>query len=216
MNQINNCPNCHAELKSGLMSNIKLLSAQKAEVINTYHDQPSAGYCTKCGKELYEAYKLQMSREQQEVQSKLEALISAIPVISAHTPQGWTYDVLNMVTGQSTTGTGVISEFTSSITDLLGMQSGRHNQKLKAGEDLCFSQLRKQTLDQGGNAIIATDIDYSELGASKGMIMVCMAGTAVKLQNLEVLGTQRAEQLEALLHTHVRHKALSKYTLESY
>ena len=76
---------------------------------------------------------------------------------------------------------GVVSEFTSSFTDLFGVQSGRFNKKLKAGEDICFAQLRKQALDLGGNAVIATDIDYSEVGGGKGMLMVCMGGTAIKL-----------------------------------
>ena len=33
----------------------------------------------------------------------------------------------------------------------------------------------------GGNAIIGTDIDYSEVGGGKGMLMVCMSGTAIEL-----------------------------------
>ena len=58
-----------------------------------------------------------------------------------------------MVTGQTTTGTGVLTEFTSSFTDFFGVQSGRHNKKLKDGEDMCKVQLRTQTLNMGGNAV---------------------------------------------------------------
>jgi hypothetical protein len=37
----------------------------------------------------------------------------------------------------------------------------------------------------GGNAVIATDIDYAEVGGVRAMLMVCMAGTAVRLNNLQ-------------------------------
>ena len=116
-----------------------------------------------------------------------------------------------MVTGQSTTGTGVISEFTSSFTDFFGAQSGRYNQKLKAGENMCFSQLRLQALDLGGNAVIATDIDYSEIGGDKGMLMVCMAGTAIRLENVDILEKETSEIIEKLSYANNRLRDLRKY-----
>jgi uncharacterized protein YbjQ (UPF0145 family) len=118
-----------------------------------------------------------------------------------------------MVTGQTATGTGVISEFTSSFTDLFGAQSGRHNMKLKSGEDMCFAQLRKRTLDKGGNAVIATDIDYSEIGSSRGMLMVCMAGTAVRLSNTDVLGSKRAQLINELAEHNSRLRKLMKFKI---
>ena len=36
-----------------------------------------------------------------------------------------------------------------------------------------------KTVCLGGNAVIATDIDYGEVGGAKAMLMVCMTGTAV-------------------------------------
>lgn len=216
MSELTNCPNCKTELKSGLMSSTKLLDPDKTNVINEYHDQKSDGYCNKCGKELYNKYKSALLDEKNKISSRLQSLISAIPVISTHSPLNWDYNILEMVTGQSTTGTGVISEFTSSFTDLFGAQSGRHNKKLKSGEDMCFAQLRKQALDAGGNAVIATDIDYSELGAGKGMIMVCMAGTAVKLKNSDVLGQQKAKHIDELVSLNDRLRHLGQFKVPEY
>lgn len=216
MSEITNCPNCQAELKIGLLSSVKLLSYEKTSIINEYHDEKSYGYCTKCGKELYSKYNSQLQNEKTKLTSKIQQLIKNLPVISTHSPLNWDYNILDMVTGQSTTGTGVISEFTSSFTDLLGVQSGRHNAKLKAGEDMCFTQLRKQTLDQGGNAVIAADIDYSELGAGKGMIMVCMSGTAVKLNNSEVLGQQKVKLINELTTANDRLRYLGQYSIDEF
>lgn len=213
MKEIETCPNCRTELKGGLISSVSLLSANKIAIINECHESTAEGYCTKCGKELYRTYQYQLSNEKNKLSTQLQSLISFIPVISAHTPLNWDYEILEMVTGQSTTGTGVISEFTSSFTDLFGAQSGRHNQKLKAGENMCFAQLRKQTLDIGGNAVIATDIDYSEIGAEKGMLMVCMAGTAIKLKNIEALGKEKADKIGLLIVANERFRHLSKFDL---
>ncbi|HWB26830.1 MAG TPA: heavy metal-binding domain-containing protein [Chitinophagaceae bacterium] len=140
-----------------------------------------------------------------------EHLIDAIPVVTTHTPLNWDYDILGLVTGQSVTGTGVVSEISSSITDFFGMQSIRYNNKLKVGEKLCLAQLRKQTVDWGGNAIIATDIDYSELGGLKGMIMVCIAGTAVRLKNTDVLGETKNEQIKNLVALLEKLKPLAEF-----
>lgn len=216
MSELSNCPNCKAELKSNLMSRTTLLNSHKIQVINEYHDQKSDGYCNKCGNELYDKYKSTLHYEKENITSRLQKLISAIPVISTHSPLNWDYTILEMVTGQSTTGTGVISEFTSSFTDLFGVQSGQHNRKLKSGEDMCFAQLRKQVLDAGGNAVIATDIDYSELGAGKGMIMVCMAGTAVKLKNTDILGELKEKQIETVFNINNRLRHLGQYKLSEY
>ncbi|NQY30393.1 MAG: heavy metal-binding domain-containing protein [Flavobacteriaceae bacterium] len=211
MNELKNCPNCQTELKSGLMSSVKLLTKKATGLINEYGEKKSDGFCTKCGKGIYEEAKTKLEAEKNKLALYLKNKISNIPVISAHTPLNWDYQVLEMVTGQSTTGTGVITEFTSSFSDLFGAQSNRHNQKLKSGENMCFAQLRIQALNLGGNAVISTDIDYSEIGTVKGMLMVCMAGTAIKLNNTEVIKKEKAEIIDKLSYANNRLKELQKF-----
>lgn len=211
MSEITTCPNCNASLKSGLMSSNNLIDELKTALINEYTENKAKGYCYKCAKDLYNEAKKKFNTEKNNLSLYLKNKISVIPVVSAHSPLNWDYTVLGMVTGQSTTGTGVITEFTSSFTDLFGAQSNRHNQKLKAGEDLCFAQLRVQTLQMGGNAVIATDIDYSEVGSIKGMLMVCMAGTAIKLNNIEVLEEKKSEIIEKLIVANNRLNLLRRF-----
>lgn len=76
---------------------------------------------------------------------------------------------------------------------------------------MCFAQLRKQAIDLGGNAVIATDIDYSEVGGEKGMLMVCMGGTAVKLKNCSILGDDRSRNIEVLTKYNERLKFLNTF-----
>lgn len=92
------------------------------------------------------------------------------------------------MTAQSTTGTGLWSDVTSAFTDLFGAQSKVYNSKIRDGENLCLAAVRMQALKLGGNAVVAADIDYAEVGGQRAMLMVCMTGTAVHLSNTDVVG----------------------------
>lgn len=190
MNEYTHCPNCNTAIKSGLLSSVSILEASAISIINEYHTDKKEAYCTKCGLALLDKYSNQLISEKEKIKTFFQKHIHTIPVVSTHNPLHWDYHTLSIVTGQSTTGTGVFAEFASAWTDIFGRQSGVYNEKIKNGENLCLAQLRKQTLDIGGNAIIAIDIDYSEMGGIKGMIMVCMTGTAVILRNIEIFGLE--------------------------
>lgn len=192
------CPNCGSEIKQGFISSVDLLSNELTAVINRYQSRKSAGYCTECTKQLAPSSIKQFKEELNSAKQQLSSLAHKIPVVTLQTPYKWEYEVLGMVTGQSTIGTGVITEFTSTFTDAFGGQSSRHNKKIKDGENLCLAQLRKQAIELGGNAVIGADIDYSEMGSLKGMIMVCMAGTAIRLNNTEILGPENKDALETI------------------
>lgn len=211
MNEVNSCPNCNSSIRGGMISGTTLLSNKDTALINEYTASKAQGYCSNCGKSIYELAEEKFNIEKRELNDFLKTNISNIPVISINSPLNWDYKILGMVTGQSTTGTGVITEFTSSFTDLFGGQSNRHNQKLKEGEDLCFTQLRIQTLNMGGNAVIATDIDYSEVGSTKGMLMVCMAGTAVKINKMDIFEKEKIEIIENLMKINNRLKVINQF-----
>ncbi len=211
--EITACPNCNTLIKNNFLTSIKILSEDKTKLINHYNNDKHEAYCSKCGLELYDHYVGKLNMEKLKLANQINELIDAIPVLSLQNPAGWDYMAIAMITGQSTTGTGAITEFTSSFTDLFGGQSGRHNRKLKAGEELCFAQLRVQALELGGNAVIGTDIDYAEVGSEKGMLMVCMGGTAVKLINVNILSEDRQRRLVELVDTYNRMEVLNNFVI---
>ena len=204
------CPNCTVQIKSGILSNNRLLTKQETEIIQYYFQNDIGGYCQKCGNDILTESSNKMKTEIEHYQKMLERAIVQIPVITAHSPHGWDYKTIGIVTGQSTMGTGVLTELTSSITDAFGTSSGRHNTKLKRGEDLCLEQLKKSAYEMGGNAIIGTDIDYSEIGSGKGILMVCMAGTAIRLTNTEVLDRKVKAAVDELPRLAKKLKPLEK------
>lgn len=181
------CPNCGANMKSGLFNN-PISKETDSIIIREFTDNISPAHCSKCVNPLLEKAISNGQLEFSEAQSTFEKLVLLIPILSIHQPLGWDYQSVGIVTGQTVTGTGVLSELSSSFSDFFGTQSGALTGKLSKGELLCMSQMRIKAVNMDCNAIIGADIDYSEVGSLKGMLMVCMTGTAVKLKNPKEMG----------------------------
>jgi uncharacterized protein YbjQ (UPF0145 family) len=178
------CPNCDAELKTGMISSNEALPTYKLRILNQGRDEHWETACNKCGDAAYAEARQQLSNESSALKATLKHILPRVPVVSLQSPMGWTYEPIGIVTGQTVTGTGVFSDVASAFTDLFGTQSGTYNSKLREGENLCKTQLRGQTIELGGNAVLAVDIDYAEVGGQRAMLMVCMTGTAVKITGL--------------------------------
>lgn len=185
------CPNCQTEIGS----QTKLLTQEKIAAANFVLQRTNGAYCAKCFKEHEEKIK----EMQRKTRSFLVPRIEAIPIVSLHCPLGWEYDVLGIITAQSVLGTGLIAETLSDFSDFFGHKSATYESKIDIGVKACFSQARQKALLLGGNALIGVDIDYGEAGGLKGMLMVTITGTAVKLKNhKEMLSVQQSKSLEEL------------------
>lgn len=191
------CPNCGAQIKSGLFSSNNPITGSKVEAINSIFNLNHTQYCEKCIKPLIE----EARRMKSTYEDYIATHIGKVPIITNPMPMHWDYQSVSIVTGQSVIGTGVISEFKSSFTDLFGLHSGSFTAKIAQCESDCFLQIRSKALKLGCNAIIATDIDYGELGSIKGMIMVCCAGTAVKLHNPSIIGEDESVLSNMILYS---------------
>ena len=196
MTEISSCPNCNAPIKGGMLSSNKLLSVGKLNLVTFWTHIDYKFLCDKCGSQLFNDAKSKSELQLNGLRSDLRNTARYIPVVSTHNPYNWEYVTIGMVTGQSTAGTGMFSEINGAVADLFGGQAGRYNSKLKGGENLCFEQLRGQAIMMGGNAVVGCDIDYSEVGGGKGMLMVCMAGTVIKIKNLDILPTDVANRIQ--------------------
>jgi uncharacterized protein YbjQ (UPF0145 family) len=198
MNNLTSCPNCGAKIKDGVFSSNFLLSDIKSELIAEMNNTPKVTGCSKCLSAIYDEAFNKFVASRKKIQDEMLEHIKNVPVITAHTPYNWDYNVLGLATGQSTTGTGLFAEVGASWTDFFGLQSHTYNKKIANGEELCLQQIRAKAVKMGGNAIIAVDIDYSEMGGEKGMIMVCMSGTVVKLNNLDVLDQYKVDSIKKI------------------
>jgi len=187
------CPNCNKKL-DGFLASRFILEQNLIDFINSLERHGAAAYCNECGHQIIEKYVYEISEKKRLLTEELNQHIHQIPIVTTHSPMGWDYKVLEMVSSQSVSGTGFLSELSGSWADFTGGQSNTLANKISSGEEICKKKIRFQCALIGGNAIIATDIDYSEVGGGKGMLMVCMAGTAV---TVDVESEEFAERVES-------------------
>lgn len=182
--ELSACPHCGEKLKKptfGLGN--ALLSDAQVEIINVAHDESRSHSCEKCGRYPLDSADIALERKIVAVQNQIVTASADIPLLSISAPDRWTYDSIGLVTAQSTTGTGILSDVTSAFTDLFGAQSKAYNNKLRAGENVARTSLRLQAIELGANAVLGVDVDYAEVGGTRAMLMVCMTGTAIHLRN---------------------------------
>ncbi|MEP7266146.1 MAG: heavy metal-binding domain-containing protein, partial [Saprospiraceae bacterium] len=177
------CPNCSKSLNGFLSSDLLLQS--KVDFINKHLKENKEAYCTSCSKPLLRKIAHTFSKQKVEIENRLQQIIHHIPVISSPAPVKWDYEVIGMVAAQTTSGTGFATELSRSFNDFFGSGSNATNQKVARATNLCKADLRVQCVKSGGNAIISTDIDFNEIGSgSTNMLMVCMAGTAIRVTDM--------------------------------
>jgi uncharacterized protein YbjQ (UPF0145 family) len=191
------CGNCGEALKVGMMSSNQRFTRSMLRVVNMVQDEQLSEACNKCGEAVLVDSKTRLNAESGDIRRRVMEVLPSIPIASIHSPAGWEYDVIGIRTAQSVTGTGIFSDVASAFTDLFGTQSGTYNAKLREGEDLCKASLRAQCIEAGGNAVLATDVDYAEVGGQRAMLMVCMTGTVVRLTNPERISPEFGERTAA-------------------
>lgn len=196
--EIENCPNCKKKL-TGMLNTRQIYRQEYTDFINTFNDDKCEAYCSGCGPSLFNNYLAGLMQQKEDTMRALTKNIDIIPIVTAQNPLNWEYQVIEMVSAQSVTGTGMLSEISSSWADFLGGQSNALSNKLSSGENICKNKLRLSAAILGANCIIATDIDYAEVGGGKGMLMVCMAGTAAVLHNIEEVLAINMERMDSLM-----------------
>ncbi|HKO77818.1 MAG TPA: heavy metal-binding domain-containing protein [Flavobacterium sp.] len=177
------CPHCDKLLK-GFFSTV-LIPQSKTEFINKHTGINSLAFCNSCSTELLNKIARNYQQQKKQLEDRLKQIIKYIPVISSEAPIKWEYDIVEMVTAQTTSGTGFSTELSRSFNDFCGTTSNASNQKIDRATKLCMTDLRIQCVKLGGNAVISTDIDFNEIGSgSTNMLMVCMAGTAIRVNDI--------------------------------
>lgn len=178
------CPNCGKSLNGFLSAD--LLTKSKIDFINKHSNEVAEAYCTSCSKPLLSKIANEFKQQKSQIENRLAQIIHVMPVMTSPAPVKWEYEVLGMVTAQTTSGTGFAAELSRAFNDFFGEGSKNTNRKIARATNLCKADLRVQCAKGGGNAIISTDIDFNEIGAgSTNMLMVCMAGTAIRVTNME-------------------------------
>jgi uncharacterized protein YbjQ (UPF0145 family) len=90
---------------------------------------------------------------------------------------------LEIITAECVFGMNMFRDMFASIRDIVGGRSSASQKVLRDARKTCLTELRREALIVGADAVIGVDLDYSEVsGDGKSMLMVVASGTAVKLQ----------------------------------
>ncbi len=87
---------------------------------------------------------------------------------------------IEVITAECVFGMNLFKDMFAGIRDILGGRSASSQKVLRDARRTCLTELRREALIVGANAVIGVDLDYSEIsGDGKSMLFVVASGTAV-------------------------------------
>ncbi len=91
---------------------------------------------------------------------------------------------IEFITAECVYGMHVFKDLFSGFRDFFGGRSKAVQDTLRDARRTVLTELRREALMVGADAIIAVDLDYQELsgGQKNGMLMLVASGTAVRLK----------------------------------
>ena len=79
-------------------------------------------------------------------------------------------------------GMNLFKDFFAGVRDIFGGRSKASQKVLRDARQTCLTELRREALIVGANAIVAVDLDYSEIsGDGKSMLFLVTTGTACRV-----------------------------------
>lgn len=88
-----------------------------------------------------------------------------------------------VVSGESVLGTGFLSSWDASVSDMLGAESDSFTGKLQEARSYAKKRIVGNCVKTGGNALVGVDIEYTMFNSN--MIGVIMNGTSVTIEKIE-------------------------------
>ena len=90
---------------------------------------------------------------------------------------------IEAITAECVFGMNLFRDFFAGIRDIFGGRSSSSQKVLRDARRTCLTELRREALTVGANAIVGVDLDYSEIsGDGKSMLFVVVSGTAVTVE----------------------------------
>lgn len=119
--------------------------------------------------------------EQKERAKAVLANLDSYMMTTGYTFEGYKITAYHgVISGESVLGTGFLSSWNASISDMLGAESSAFIDKLKEARQLAKQRVAQASAAAGGNAIIGIDIEYTMF--TNDMIGVIITGTSVTIE----------------------------------
>ncbi|SOC19658.1 YbjQ family protein [Rhodobacter maris] len=92
---------------------------------------------------------------------------------------------LGIVTAEYVVGLNIFRDIAAAFRDTFGGRSETMQRGLREAREAALDDLRAQAVQLGADAVVAVDLDYSEIsGGGKSMLFLVASGTAVKLSQV--------------------------------
>ena len=90
---------------------------------------------------------------------------------------------LEIITAECVFGMNMFRDYFAGIRDIFGGRSKASQKVLRDSRKVCLTELRREALIAGANAVIGVDLDYNEIsGDGKSMLFLVASGTAVTVE----------------------------------
>lgn len=90
---------------------------------------------------------------------------------------------VEIVTAECVFGMHIFKDLAAALSDAFGGRSKTTQNELRVARKTCLDELRGEAAALGADAVIAVDLDYSEIsGQGKAMLLLVASGTAVNLR----------------------------------
>ena len=113
----------------------------------------------------------------------IDDLAKDLVVTTESSLSGYTVDErIEVISAECVFGMNIFKDFFSGMRDIFGGRSKSSQKVLREARQTCLTELRREALLVGANAIIAVDLDYSEIsGDGKSMLFLVTTGTACRV-----------------------------------
>jgi uncharacterized protein YbjQ (UPF0145 family) len=89
---------------------------------------------------------------------------------------------IEVISAECVFGMNIFKDFFAGIRDVFGGRSKSSQKVLRDARHTCLTELRREALMVGANAIVGVDLDYSEIsGDGKSMLFLVTTGTACQV-----------------------------------
>ena len=111
--------------------------------------------------------------------------LDAILVATAHTLQGIEVTkYLGVISAECAYGMNMFKDMFANVRNLVGGRSAAVEDTMRDSRETVMQELKREAHAKGANAVIAVDLDYTQLGAGGNMmVLVSASGTAVIIED---------------------------------
>ncbi|WP_245780921.1 YbjQ family protein [Litoreibacter janthinus] len=141
------------------------------------------GQCVDCTNS-NRAENIRVQTETSQEQLKADAEIDAVLVVTAHTLQGVTISMyLGVITAECAYGMNIFKDLFASIRNIVGGRSKAVQDTMRDARETVLLELKREAHQRGANAVIAIDLDYTQVGdGGAAMVLLVASGTAVVIE----------------------------------